>query len=164
MNGRLVLAGSTLVITAVLMAAILLDVVSVSFFLGPFRFSHWMTWVGSMFVAIYVPIYHVFKQKYPGRYKVLLDIHNFGFLLAFMLISVHFAGQMSRTVLPDLGEGIALYITMVLLVATGILQRFDLRSKDFKRSYNLKLNRAVHVSLISAFYIVITAHAITNLV
>lgn len=163
MNGRLVIAVSILVITAVLIAAILLDFISLSFFVGPFRFSHWMTWIGSMFVAVYVPIYHVFKLRYPGRYKLLLDIHNIGFLLAFLMISIHFASQMSRSTLPDLGEGVALYITMVLLVATGMLQRFDLRSKDFKRRYNLKINRAVHVSLISAFYIVVAAHAITNL-
>jgi hypothetical protein len=108
----------------------------------------------------------VIKLQDPKHIKVLLDIHNFGFLVAFLLISVHFAGQMSRPpqAFPDLGEGIALYVTMVLLVATGMWQRFGPRTGGAKRRYNLKVNRLVHTSLISAFYIIVIVHAAVNMI
>lgn len=164
MNVRLLLAICLLIITVIAMAAIMLDVISVGFLVGPFRFSHWTTWIGSIFVAIYAPAYHVLKRRYPQRTKALLDVHNFGFLMAFLLISIHFAGQMSRPpqAFPDLGEGIALYVTMVLLVSTGMLQRFGAQGLK-GRIYNIRTNRAVHASLLSAFYIIIIVHALGNL-
>jgi Na+/pantothenate symporter len=122
-----------------------------------------MTWIGTGFVAVYVPIYHILKQRNPKSIKTLLDIHNFGFLIAFLLISIHFAGQLSRPTIPDLGEGIALYVTMVLLVGTGMWQRFAPRSTKPRTWYTLRTNRVVHVSLISSFYIIVTVHAATNL-
>jgi hypothetical protein len=66
---------------------------------------------------------------------MLLDMHNFGLLIAFLLISIHFSGQMSRPAqsFPDLGEGIALFTTMVLLVATGMYQRFGPRPSGQRR-------------------------------
>jgi hypothetical protein len=163
-NVRLLLAFCLLVITAIVMAAIMLDLISVGLLVGPYRFSHWTTWIGSTFVAVYAPAYHVLKRICPKRTKTLLDIHNFGFLLAFLLVSIHFAGQMSRPpqAFPDLGEGIALYVTMVLLVATGMVQRFGTQGLK-GRFYSLRTNRAVHVSLLSAFYIVIVVHALGNL-
>ncbi len=161
---RLLLTICLLVITAIVMAAIMLDLISVGFLIGPYRFSHWMTWIGSTFVAIYAPAYHVLKRRYPKRTKMLLDVHNFGFLMAFLLISIHFAGQMSRPAqaFPDLGEGIALYVTMVLLVSTGMVQRYGTQGGK-GRFYNLRTNRAVHVSLLSAFYIIIVVHALGNM-
>lgn len=163
-NVRLMLAFCLLVITAVVMAAILLDRISVGSPVGPYRFSHWMTWIGSTFVAIYAPAYHVLKRRYPKSTKMLLDAHSFGFLVAFLLISIHFAGQMSRPpqAFPDLGEGIALYVTMVLLVSTGMVQRFGTQGRKGK-FYGPRTNRAVHVSLLSAFYIVIVVHALGNM-
>lgn len=164
MNVRLLLAVCLLIITAIVMAAIMLDIISVGFLVGPYRFSHWMTWIGTTFVAVYAPAYHVLKRRYPKRSEVLLDVHNFGFLMAFLLISIHFAGQMSRPpqAFPDLGEGIALYATMVLLVSTGMIQRFGAQGLKGK-AYNPRTNRAVHASLLSAFYIVIIVHVLGNL-
>jgi hypothetical protein len=163
-NVRLLLAACLLAITAIVMAAIMLDLISVGLIVGPYRFSHWMTWIGSTFVAIYAPAYHVLKRRYPKQMRVLLDVHNFGFLMAFLLISIHFAGQMSRPAqaFPDLGEGIALYVTMILLVSTGLVQRFGPQGGK-GRFYSLRTNRAVHVSLLSAFYIIIVIHALGNM-
>jgi hypothetical protein len=160
MNPRLALAALILVLTLAIMVAILLDMVNVGFFVGPYRFSHWMSWAGALWVALYVPAYHLLKTRL-SRIKLLIDIHCFGFLIAFLLISIHFAGQMGRAALPELGEGIALYAAMVGLVATGMIQRFG-TVPIAKRRYNPRLNRAVHVSLITAFYIVIVVHAATN--
>lgn len=165
MNGRLMIAISILVLTAVLMASIIMDQILVGFFVGPIRFSHLMAWIGTLFVAFYVPIYHVLKRRSPKRVKMLLDIHNFGFLIAFLLISIHFAGQMSRPAqsFPDLGEGVALFTTMLLLVVTGMYQRFGPKPSGPKRRYNLTVNRVFHTSLVSAFYIIIAFHVLINL-
>ena len=162
MNPRLVIAVAILAFTAALMAAILLDLVNVGFFLGPYRFSHWMGWAGAIWVAVYAPMYHLLRPRL-SRIKVLLDIHCFGFLIAFLLISIHFAGQMSRPALPDLGEGIALYIVMLGLVATGLVQRFGTTPLVKRKHYTPRFNRALHISLITAFYIVIVVHAASGI-
>ncbi len=162
MNPRLVIAVAILALTAAVMAAILLDLVNFGFILGPYRFSHWMSWIGSLWVAVYVPIYHVLKQR-MSRIKVLIDVHCFGFLIAFLLISIHFAGQMSRPALPDLGEGIALYVVMLSLVTTGLVQRFGTASLVKRKHYTPRFNRALHISLITAFYIIIVVHAATGI-
>lgn len=165
MNARAVLAAILLVTTFVIMVAILLDLVNTGFFIGPYRFSHWMTWAGTLFIAIYAPLYHYLKGRYPQRFNILIDIHSFGFLIAFLLISIHFASQMGRPPqsLPELGEGIALYITMLLLVFTGLVQRFWKPEKRPYRRYTLRSNRFFHTGLITAFYVVIVVHALTNL-
>jgi hypothetical protein len=62
------------------------------------------------------------------------------------MISIHFAGQLNRPpqAFPDLGGEIALNMTMVLLVATGMWQRFGPRAGRTKNRYNLKMNRLVY--------------------
>jgi hypothetical protein len=82
------------------------------------------------------------------------------------MISIHFAGQMNRPLeaFPDLREEIALNMRMVLLVATGMWQRFGPWAGRAKNRYNPKMNRLVYTRLISAFYIIKTVHAIINLI
>lgn len=120
------LAAIIVLLTAVLAIALLMNWLELGFFVGPYRLSHWASWAGTLFIAIYAPAYHVLKRARPELSTLLLDIHAFGFLLSFLLITVHFASQLSRPLqtYPELGEGIALYIVMVLLVAAGLLQRF----------------------------------------
>jgi hypothetical protein len=165
MNVRAALAAVFLVSTFFIIAAIMLDLVNTGFFVGPYRFSHWMTWIGTIFIAIYAPLYHFLKRRYPQRVTLLMDVHTFGFLTAFLLISIHFASQMSRPpqAFPELGEGIALYVTMLLLVTTGMIQRFWRPEKKPYRRYTPRSNRFLHISLLSAFYIVIVVHVVTNL-
>lgn len=164
MNARLAAVAVILVATAVAMAAVLLDLVNTGFFVGPFRFSHWLTWIGTLFVAVYAPLFHLLKLRYPRQYPLLIDLHSFGFLTAFLLVSVHFAAQLGRPTLPELGEGAALYAVMLLFVATGIVQRFWSPRRGTVRRYTLRNNRFLHVSLITAFYVTITVHAIAGLV
>jgi hypothetical protein len=162
-NARAVLAAVILVITGAIVALILLDVLYVGFFLGPFRFSHWMTWIGSIFVGVYAPLYHILKRRYPQRFNLLIDIHSFGFLIAFMLISIHFAGQLGRSPLPELSEGIALFVTMLLLVSTGVIQRFWRPQRKPYVRYTPRSNLWLHTSLITTFYIIVVVHATMNL-
>src|SRR4030067_1874865 len=121
-------AAAILIATIALMLVVILHWVSIGFSVGPFRLSHWVVWIGTISVAFAVPIIAVLKKRHPQRYKTLFRTHVFGNLLAFMLISLHFASQISRPAdsFPELGTGLVLYVAMVLLVGTGFLQRFQL--------------------------------------
>ena len=125
------------------------------FLVGPFRDNHWLVWIGTLYIAIIVPIIAILKKRKPNRYLTLFRVHVFGNLLAFTLISIHFAGQINRptTAYPELGTGLALYIIMILLVATGFTHRFQLipQIKSATRKF-------VHVALTFSFYIIIIIH------
>ena len=131
--------------------------VGMSFFMGPLRFSHWLTIIGTSYIAIATPAFIILKRSYPQKMKELFRFHIFGNLVFFVLISIHFANQMGRpaTNFPDLGTGLALYIAMALQVASGFTQRFP-----FTKRINHKTNRFVHASLIMVFYIVILFHVL----
>ena len=110
MRWRPALAIVILLLTAVLAAAVFADAVELGSFAGPYRISHWAAWIGALFVAIYAPAYYFLRRARPKSAKLLLEIHSFGFLLAFLLITAHLAGQLSRPpqAYPELGEGIAI--------------------------------------------------------
>ena len=159
------LASSTLlIITFIIIVFILADWIDTGFFVGPIRFSHWMVLIGTFFIAIYTPMFYFLKRRYPKRLKNLLNIHVFGFLISFMFISIHFAGQIGRPqqFYPEIGEGIALFIIMVLLVATGFIHRFQIIPKKAGEYYKPHFNRYYHVSITTAFYIVIIVHILVN--
>jgi hypothetical protein len=163
-NGIFLAASTLLVVTFSIFVLVLIDWINTGFFVGPLRFSHWMGIIGPLFVAIYTPIFYVLRRRYPKRLKLLLNIHVFGFLISFMFISIHFAGQIGRPqqFYPELGEGIALFIIMVLLVATGFIHRFQIIPKKAGKYYKPHFNRYYHVSITTAFYIVIIVHALIN--
>jgi hypothetical protein len=81
-------------------------------------------------------------------------------MLAFLLISIHFTGQINRPAefYPDLGTGLILYIVILLLVATGFTHRFRLipRIKSQTRKF-------VHVGLSFSFYIIRGIHVLHGL-
>jgi hypothetical protein len=130
------------------------------FFVGPFRANHWFVWIGTLYIAFAVPIIAMAKRRYPSKFLALFRVHVFGNLLAFLLISLHFAGQIDRPAefYPQLGTGLALYIIMMLLVATGFTHRFQLipRIKSQTRKF-------VHVGLTFSFYIIIGIHILHGL-
>jgi len=152
------LATSIIFATIAVAIIVYLRMFNLNFSVGPFRLTHWFTWIGTLFIAIYTPIYHYAKQKYPTNYKPLLRIHVFGNLLSFMLITAHFAQQMSRSTLPDLGTGLVLYIVMPTLVLTGYLQRFRVL-----KSMKPQTSRFLHVALAFTFYITIVVHILHGL-
>jgi hypothetical protein len=153
-------ATAILVATIALMLVIILNMMRFSQIIGPFRLTHWFVWAGTIYIAIAVPTIAILKKKRPQRYKTLFRTHVFGNLLAFMLISLHFASQISRpaTSYPELGTGIALYTAMVLLVGTGFLQRFQLMPSIKPQSY-----RFVHVGAAVVFYLIIVVHILHGL-
>ena len=136
------------------------DWIHFGFFVGPFRANHWFVWIGTSYIAFAVPIIAMSKRRYPNKFMTLFRVHVFGNLLAFLLISLHFAGQIDRpaTSYPELGTGLALYIIMILLVATGFTHRFQLISRIKSQT-----RKFVHIGLTFSFYIVIGIHILHGL-
>ena len=153
-----------LIVIIIITLVIVFDIIDTGFFLGPLRFSHWMGIIGATFIFIYTPIFYVLKRKYRSRYKLLLNIHVFGFTTAFLFISMHFGGQIGRPLAfyPDLGGGLALYIIVALLVFTGYLHRFHPVKIKSGKYVPPHVNRAVHVSLTSGLYIILFIHILIN--
>ena len=148
-----------ILVTIYLMFASYFRWLNFRFTIGPFAFHHWLSITGTLFIVVYSPVYHFFKRRSPRRMRTLLGIHCFGNLLAFMLVSVHFAHHLGRPpqFFPDLGTGVALYPTVLLLTATGFLQRFQITRK-WGRQW-----RFVHTSFTLTFYLIIVIHTLHNL-
>jgi hypothetical protein len=129
------------------------------FYVGPLYFHHWLSFTGAGYIAIFTPIYSIIKRRSPWRFRTLLNIHVFGNLVAFLLISIHFTQQIGRPAqfAPTLGTGIALYTIVAIMVITGFVQRFKLVGSS------LKSWRFVHASLSLSFYIVVIIHVLHNL-
>jgi hypothetical protein len=124
------------------------------FEVGPTYFSHLLGWIGTLFIAIYSPIYLCLKHRRPNILKSLINVHSYGNLIAFVFISMHFAQQMGRPAdfFPNLGTGLALFIAACILVVTGILRRFQL-GKQLLGYY-----RTLHAGATVTFYIIIIIH------
>ena len=148
------------ILTAVLMFAYYNRWFSFSATVGPFRIIHYIAFAGTFYIAFGVVLFSVFKRRNPQKYKTLLKLHVFGNLVAFLLVSLHFAGQLGRPAdfYPQLGTGVALYIGMLLLVVTGLVLRFHAF-----RSVSPQTNRFVHAGLAFAFYIIIFVHILHGL-
>ena len=116
--------------------------------------THLASYVGAMWIAIFTPIYYVLKSHSPKRFKTMLNIHVLANLLAFTLITTHYVHREINSAF--LGTGTALYITVLLLVATGIMQRFNIISG--------KKVKFIHLSMTSAFYLILVIHIIGSFV
>jgi hypothetical protein len=130
------------------------------FQIGPFYFTHWLSWIGTLFIAVFTPVYYVLKRRRPKLLPKLVLIHMFGNLLSFMLISIHYAQQVGRPprFYPDLGTGLALYLTTAILVISGFLHRSQILVSSIPHQ-----NKFIHISLTSAFYLVIVIHILQGL-
>ena len=131
-----------------------------NFFVGPFRFTHWLVWIGTFYVAFATPAYYVLKRRYLRRLVTFIKIHMFGNLFAFLLVSIHFAQQIGRPpqFYPDFGTGLALYVVMLILVGSGFFHRFRII-----KSIRPHLNRFLHVSITMSFYLIIIVHTLQGL-
>jgi hypothetical protein len=139
-----VTACTIIIITAFLVSLIFLHVTRLPFvqltFLGATHsLTHW-----------------IIKRKSPLHFKNALNIHILGNLLAVLLVSVHFAHQVTRpaSAYPTLGTGVVLYATMVLLVATGLVLISGVGKRYFKQI------RFLHPAFALTFYLVIVMHII----
>ncbi|MGD8565936.1 MAG: hypothetical protein PVF96_06275 [Candidatus Bathyarchaeota archaeon] len=141
--------------TIILSVATYLRWFNLNFFVGPYRFTHWLSWIGTLFIAVMTPLYYILKRRGFTKLKALLKVHIFGNLISFFLISIHYAQQVGRPprFYPDLSTGLVLYVVMPLLVASGFLHRFKIL-----KTIKPHLNRFFHVSITFTFYLVILVH------
>jgi hypothetical protein len=150
-------------LTLILLLAVIISSIAayvfwykLTFFVGAYLFIHWLSIVATAFIAVSAPIHYVLKRKRPQNYKTLLKIHTFGNLIAFWLISIHFAQNVGRLAgaLQRLGIGFALYPVLVVIVATGIVDRYQTHGKSSKY---IKL---IHKYMVILLYVLILLHVL----
>jgi hypothetical protein len=153
---ELILAIMIVLLTAAISIAVYMRYMTTSFFMGPFRFGHWLTIVGTLYIAVATPIFAVLKRYYPSKISSLYSFHMFGNLAFFSLISIHFAAQISRPVAPELGTGLVLLVAMLLQVVSGFVLMFGSHQlgKGYRKGWFL------HASLIAVFYVAIIIHSL----
>ena len=124
------------------------------FFVGSYLFIHWLGIIATIFIAVFFPIYYILKQTRPKYTKILLRLHIFGNLLAFLVVSIHFAQNLARLAgfLQRLGDGLALYLVLLLIVATGILERYKTSSKLHRYT------KFIHKYTVIILYLLILIH------
>ena len=153
-------ASAIIITTIILMISVSLHWLRLGFLIGPFRLNHWLVLIGTFYVVFSVPIIVLLKKRLPTKRWILLRLHVFGNLIAFTFVSVHFASQVNRPTasFPNLGTGVVLYAAMVLLVATGISQRFQIISRIRPQTY-----RFLHTSSAVVLYLTIVVHILHGL-
>ncbi len=176
-NYSFIAASATILVTAFLVSATYVKWLRLNFLVGPYRFGHWLGWIGAVYIAFATPTFYLLKRRYPTRLSSMVELHIFGNLFAFMLVSLHFAQQISRPpqFFPELGTGIIQYVAVLLLVSTGFIHRYHtLETRNVAGSskqihkYHQKVypphrNRFIHVSITLTFYIVIIFHVIDHI-
>lgn len=127
---------------------------NLTFFMGPYLFVHWLGLIATAFVAVSIPIQYFVKRKRPQNFKTTLKIHTTGNLVAFSLISIHFAQNVGRLsgALQRIGAGFALYLVLAVIMATGIMDRYQT-----KRSRYIK---AAHKYTVIILYLIMLIHAL----
>jgi hypothetical protein len=158
----LVLSASTIIaVIVIIVALIFLRVFRIPFFqievLGVSNSAvHWIGFIGTLYIAFATPIYPIIKRKYPQHLGKMLNVHVLGNLIGVLLVSIHFAHQVTRPTdsYPDLGTGIVLYATMILLVTTGFIL-----ASGFGRTFFRQI-RFLHPAFALTFYLVIVMHII----
>jgi hypothetical protein len=125
-----------------------------TFFVGYYLFIHWLGLIATLFIAVSIPIHFILKRLQSRNYKQILRFHTLGSFFAFMLISIHFTQNVGRLAgsLQRLGMGFFLYLILILIVATGIINRYQINKKY------LKSNRVIHKYTVIVFYLVMTIH------
>ena len=125
--------------------------------LGPYWLNHWLGWLSMGFITVYVPIFAILKKRKPKIYQKLMKVHEIGFIVAFMLVSPHIGAQIRRVFPPEIGTGIAAYLSLLALVVTGIMR------KNQVLATRVATLRFVHLSMVVSFFLVIVFHIIRAL-
>lgn len=163
---KLVLSVATVIIllTIAIVALIFLRVFRLPFvfvnILGAnHSLTHWIGWIGALYIAFATPVYPITKRKFPTHIKSALSSHIAGNLIAVLLVSIHFAHQVTRPAssYPDLDTGIILYATMIGLVSTGLIQ-YSFIAKKF-----INQMKFLHPAFALTFYTVIVIHIIQGI-
>ena len=159
-----IFASAIIAITIIVVATIFLRLWRLPFFqleiLGLSNSpGHWMGWISTLYIAFATPVYTIVKRKYPLYLNKTLKIHVVGNALAVLFVSIHFAHQVTRPAsnYPDLGTGIVLYLTMTMLLSTGLML-----VSGFGRRLSKQI-RFLHPAYAITFYTVIVLHILHDL-
>jgi ABC-type glycerol-3-phosphate transport system permease component len=95
-NGSLWISVASLVVATALSLGTAYRWLDIRFRVGPYFVTHWLSLIGTLFIAVYTPLYYVVKRRRPRFIKSLIAVHMFGNLISFALISMHFAQQLTR--------------------------------------------------------------------
>ena len=131
-----------------------LGLVPLGYKLGPYWLNHWLGWLSMSYIVIYVPIFIILKKRKPKIYPKLMKVHEIGFIVAFMLVSLHIGAQIRRVFPPEIGTGIAAYVSLLILVVTGIMRKNQILAT------RIATLRLVHLSMVVSFFLVIVFHVI----
>jgi hypothetical protein len=131
-----------------------LGLIPLGYKLGPYWLNHWLGWLAMAFIIIYVPIFVILKKRNPKIYGRLMKVHEIGFIVAFVLVSLHIGTQISRVFPPEIGTGIAAYTSLLALVVTGILRKNQILA------IRMTTLRSIHLSMAVSFFLVIVLHVI----
>ena len=91
-----------IIATAIIEALILLHLVRLPFiqvnvFGATHSLTHWIGWIGTLYIAFATPFLPIIRRKAPIHFGKTLNIHIIGNLVAVLLVSVHFAHQVTRS-------------------------------------------------------------------
>jgi hypothetical protein len=131
-----------------------LGLIPLGYRLGPYWLNHWLGWFAMGLIIIYVPIFVILKRRKPKIYQKLMRVHEIGFIVAFVLVSLHIGSQIRRVFPPEIGTGIAAYVCLFALVVTGIMRRNQILAA------RMATLRFVHRSAAVSFFLVIVFHVI----
>jgi hypothetical protein len=154
-----ILLSIVLIGTFVFLDVFRLPYIQLSFLGMSFSLTHWIGWIGALFIAVTTPAQPIVKRLYAKHMKTVLNMHMIGNLLAVLLVTIHFSHQVTRpaTAYPDLGTGIALYLSIILLVSTGFVMYSGIGQKFYKQLLFF------HPGFALTFYIVLIVHILVNI-
>ena len=118
--------------------------------------AHWVGWAGTLYIGLFTPVYFLVKRFTPKHMLGFLKAHTLGNLLSVGLVSVHFAHQVTRppTSYPELGTGIVLYVSMLLLASSGFAVYYGYLAGWMRQL------RFLHPAVALTFYMTIVLHII----
>ena len=154
-----IIASTALVVALIFVGVFRLPFVFVNILGANHSLTHWFGWAGTLYIATATPFYPIIKRRYSSHLRKTLNLHILGNLVGVFFVSVHFAHQVTRPAAfyPDLGTGVVLYSTMLILLSTGMIQY----SSVVKRfSAQVKF---LHPAFALTFYTVIVMHIIQGI-
>lgn len=124
------------------------------FFIGSYFFIHWLGLFAAIFIVISIPLYYLIKWVKPQNFKLFMKIHVLGNLFAFMIVSIHFAQNFGRLAgaLYRLNDGFLLYLLLILIVGTGINDRYKISQKL------LRYTKFIHKYSVIILFLIMTIH------
>ncbi len=128
------IALSIIITTAIIVSIIYLRIARLPFItiniLGAVHsLTHWFGYAGIAIILVGTVSHSLLKRTRGRPSGSLLRLHAFGNLIGFLLVSVHFTQQVTRPAAnyPELGTGIVLYASTLILVTTGFSTYFVLK-------------------------------------